>query len=386
METWEAQGHEVAAHHFRNYSSLRMTLAPTWTALVGPNGAGKTNFLELLTVAIRGVRLRGHLSDLILWGKEVADLHLRLPSGDILETRIERHHTRATRVRSWNGAVRPVPETLLPPLILFLPGEDALLDHPQGRRRLLGRGLLMQSVRYHAVLREYQRLLEQRNALLRGGAISHASPHTDQWVSWTTAIIEPLRTIWEERLRYVAAVNEELPEVLDRLGGITLPLHVRLRLGGFGERASVPSAADVEGRFRALQGEEVARGATLVGPHRDHVEVTSDGRDALPLLSRGQRRILLLALHIIEGRVATSLNRPRPLFVFDDVLSELDPEHRAAVRELLKNDQVVLTTADPHILTVLSPETHVYTVDHGTVRQVREHATAESPHGARGGQ
>lgn len=287
-------GFRVTARHFRNYRDLLVTIAPTWTLLVGANGAGKTNFLELLAVSLRGLALRGRLADLILRGEHHAAVRVAFASGDTTETQfVRRERGGVTRTQLWNDESRPAPENTLPPLILFLPHEEELFESADGRRRLLGRALVLRSERHRQMVLEYQRILAQRNQLLRSSPDLHFS-HEREWEVWTEQLANLACGIWEERMRYMLLLNAALPEALAALGGIPGEPTFSLELGGY--RTTLPTSPtpkELRAAFQEIRQQEARVGTTLLGPHRDRVLVVSEGRDALPFLSRGQRRALL---------------------------------------------------------------------------------------------
>lgn len=352
------------AQNGRNYHHLHLDLSPGWTALVGPNGAGKTNALELLLVSLRNFVIRGTRADLIYDEALEATIVTFLANGDTVSLNIVRREESVTSRRLFNGGGERPPDGRLPSIVVFLPEDDALLQHADGRRRLLGRALLLQSWRYTAAASTVHRLLHQRTHALRRAVAGERRLWEAQGTIWTEALILPVLCMWVERLAYVEYVNTHLTDLLERLGGMTHSLALRLRFGGMEERKTIPSPEEIAEAFHRTRSSEEILGRTLIGPHRDGVDVLVDGHRGLHRLSRGQRRLLLLALHLLEGERVRTESTQGVLYAFDDVLSELDDAHRREVGAVLGDRQVIFTTADPHMLTFL-PTARVYMVNSG---------------------
>jgi|GEM_PF-3131687 DNA replication and repair protein RecF len=357
----------VAALDFRNYQEAEAFLSPKWTVFYGKNGAGKTNFLELLVLNLQGVSFRGKIRNLLRWETSETKIVTEIKNGPKIATRIFFDVNKIKHERLLDGHPATVFEDVVPPIVLFLPQEEYLLDSPGGRRRILSRGLILQSQTYRQHYGQYVRLLKQRNSLLRGGRVGDVA---EELGAWTEAIVEPMIHIWLLRQKFIEVLNEKLPTIVKKLGGITLSLRAELVLGGLSPVTIKPTAELIFSRFSELSWRESEMKTTQIGPHRDLFRFTHNSQDVLPLLSRGQRRLLLLALHIIEGEYAADSLGVEPLFILDDIFSELDQKHREAIGQTLENCQVIATTADKKILPKLGEETVYYEVESGSLKNV----------------
>lgn len=359
----------VAARNFRNYTQVEAFFSEEWTVLTGVNGAGKTNFLELIVLNLQGVSFRGKLSNLLRWETKETKIVTDLSSGEKISTHVYFEDGRLKHDRNVNENSAELIQEAVPPVVLFIPQEEYLLDSPAGRRKILSRGLLLQSPSYRRCFLQYQRILKQRNSLLR---MEKFHPQADDQLDvWTDSLIGPMVDIWRMREEFLKKLNNNLPTVIKKLGGISLVLNAQIVLGGMHQhtKADEISAQDVVMRFKEARERERDLGTTLIGPHRDLFSFQHEGRDVLPLLSRGQRRLLLLALHIIEGEYAAESCATAPLFVLDDIFSELDPKHRSAISSALAGEQVVATTADGKILPDLPDNTFYYLVKNGKMEK-----------------
>jgi len=359
----------VAAQNFRNYAQVEAYFSKGWTVLTGQNGAGKTNFLELLVLNLQGVSFRGKLNNLLRWDTKETKIVADLSSGEKISTRVYFEGGRLKHDRNIGKHSSELIQEAVPPIVLFIPQEEYLLDSPAGRRKILSRGLLLQSQLYRKYFLQYQRILRQRNSLLRTEKFyEQASGELD---AWTDALVAPMLDIWRMRENFLKMLNDNLPAVIKKLGGISIALDARIVLGGMQQhtKADEISFQDIIARFKEVRDREKELGSTLVGPHRDLFSFQHDGRDVLPLLSRGQRRLLLLALHIVEGEYAAKSCTTAPLFVLDDIFSELDPKHRSAICSALAGEQVVATTADEKMLPELRDGSFYYLVKNGKMEK-----------------
>jgi DNA replication and repair protein RecF len=187
-------------------------------------------------------------------------------------------------------------------------------------------------------LLRYRRLLEQRNRLLQSRApVERLGPWDEQIAAVGMELID-------RRRRAVAALQTEISRVYPAVSGVSHKVQVTYRsvVGEATEPAALVSALE---RARAV---EIRRGQTLVGPHRDDLTIELEGVDARAFGSRGQQRMLALALRLAEVWPVSEAAGTSPVLLLDDALSELDPDVRDyAIREIQGAEQVFLTSPEP---------------------------------------
>jgi DNA replication and repair protein RecF len=211
---------------------------------------------------------------------------------------------------------------------------------PQARRDFLD-GFAGKLYPAHlTVWSRYRQVLARRNHLLQQGLpLADLRARLDPWNDQVAKVgIELL----ERRLAAVDAIANEIARVYPELaGGGTVTIRYRCSLGEATTEGGLRTA--LEGRLR----EEAARGTTLTGPHRDDLLIDLEGRDLRTFGSRGQQRLMALALRLAErGPVAAAVGT-EPILLLDDALSELDPRAReSALRHVASAEQVFLTTAE----------------------------------------
>ena len=328
----------VELSDFRNYRTLSLQPAPHLNVLSGLNAQGKTNLLEALGVLLLGRSFRGaKAADMLGWDASSALVAGEIRRGDTLRVvrrAINRREDGTWAVGgegcSWARAIGFGWQDLA-----------ILTDGPQARRGFID-GFAGKVYSAHlSGLSRYRQILARRNHLLQSGLAGSAlrtviAPWSEQLARVGIELIGRRRTALE-------ALQEEARTLYPTLAGDG---EVTLRYCGVlpEDAREADLAAALEARFA----EEVRRGQTIVGPHRDDLLIEVDGRDLRLYGSRGQQRLMALALRLAEaGPVARAVGSP-PVLLLDDALSELDPQVEARVLEhVAAAGQVFLTTADP---------------------------------------
>ncbi|MGD9701497.1 MAG: DNA replication/repair protein RecF [Acidimicrobiia bacterium] len=327
---------------FRNYASAELELTDGITAVIGDNGQGKTNIAEALAYLATLESFRGAPPDaLIRIGAAQAVVRATIRHGDgrevLIEAEINRsgrnrvlvNKQRLHRARDLLGVLR---------VTVFAPDDLELVKGGPGERRRYLDDLLVALQPKHDQLRvDLDRILRQRNTLLKqaGGRLTEDIAFTlDVWDSKLATVGDALgaarHSLVEELRPLVAAAYSDLAGSDTSLG---LTYDPPWRAGGL-------AAALADARR-----DEVRRQISLVGPHRDDVALTIEGRPARTHASQGEQRTLALGLRLAGHRLVTTRHDAAPLLVLDDVLSELDPHRSDALLRHLPEGQVILTTA-----------------------------------------
>ncbi|HEY7030745.1 MAG TPA: DNA replication/repair protein RecF [Thermomicrobiales bacterium] len=364
---------------FRLYHHLELELAPAGLALHGANASGKSTLLEAIamlatTRSARGsgerevvnwrsgqefgfppfARVRGHVERL----EDEVDVEIALQldaNGNGPLQKAIRLNGRTVRAMDAVGSLKTV---------LFAPEDVALVSGPPaGRRRYLDLMISQIDGRYLRALARYNRILEQRNSLLRSLGREGASA--------ASAAVNAQLAYWDEEL--VAFGSRVIARRL--LASRRLAAHAAVRYASFGDnrelsigfRPSVDdpscrSAAETGGaeatqavvarsfgdQIQEIRRDELRRGISLIGPHRDDFSLALDGVDLAAFGSRGQQRLAVVALKLAETDLMREETGERPVILLDDVLSELDPRRRddltRAVTDL--DAQVIVTATD----------------------------------------
>lgn len=343
---------DLVLEDFRSYAEVALVFGDGTTAFIGSNGAGKTNLLEAIHLAARGDSPRARDdTDLVRWGATAARVRVEVGRAEG-DRRVEvvlfsppPGERRRPRRYLLDGAGRrsdDVTGELV--VVAFFPEDvDLLGAAPSSRRRYLD-AMLGQVERAHRrETRELSRVLEQRNALLRASRDDMALPE-EEIAFWDRELVRLSSAISLRRARLVAELAEPFREATARFSGAA-GLDVRYAGQVDGETVEERGAA-YEALLREKRERERWQGTTLVGPHRDDLQVTALGRGLPSFASRGEHRSAVLALKIAEAAWLSDRVGEPPVFLLDDVLSELDPGRRDALADAIPaGAQVFLTAA-----------------------------------------
>ena len=341
---------ELSVAHYRSFDRYRLALSDGVTVLAGPNAAGKTNLIEALQLLTSGSSFRHPTAaELVHDGAGPCKVELRLEGdGRVLDMGLSVEDGK--RSFSHNGKRCPAAGVRgVLPSVLFCPDHlDMVKRGASVRRAALDDFGVQLSARYADLSSTYSRCVAQRNALLK-----------ETWCcremlgAWNESIARAGSSLLVHRLA-----------LLERLAGPVRDAYGRVASGELAGVSYVSTLGDLprtedrdelkgwayERMLAALDeraDEEMRRGMTLVGPHRDEIEFSVAGRSARSFASQGQQRTLVLAWKVAEVAVARDILGTAPLLLLDDVMSELDGERRGAFLQLIGDDiQTVITTTN----------------------------------------
>lgn len=348
----------VSLTDFRSWSSLELDLGPGGTALVGSNGQGKTNVVEAVGyLATLGSHRVSTDAPLVRAGAERAIVRAAVQrDGRSTLVEVELNPGKANRARVNRAPVPRAREVLgLLRVVLFAPEDLSLVrGDPAERRRFLDDLLVARAPRLAAVRADYERVLKQRNALLKtaflakrsGGGDMRTLDVWDAHLARTGADLLAARLALVDDLRPLVHVAYE--RVSDSSG--KTGVHYRSSLGD-----GLPESPDREVLAAALLSElarvrpqEVERGVSLVGPHRDELVLTLADLPVRGYASHGESWSIALSLRLACYELLRA-DGGEPVLVLDDVFAELDTGRRHRLAELVSGaEQVLITAAVPH--------------------------------------
>jgi DNA replication and repair protein RecF len=319
---------------FRNLERVNLDLPREGIAVVGDNGHGKTNLLEAITYlqtlrSVRGAR------DVDLTRLGASGFHLfadaLTPSAHEIKLGFELA-TKKKKLLHDGVAPKRLSDGLgALPSVIFSPRDVELVGGGAGeRRRFLDLILALSSRRYLHALQRYRGALAQRNSALRAVARNRAA---EESVSvWEPALAENGAMVIEERARWVESSRTEFSVLCQRIGerGEATMCHQT----AFEITPSL--AEDIAGELAAKRVNDVRRGVTSVGPHRDDLVLTLDGQPLRVFGSAGQHRTAAIALRILEGATLKRAAGAEPVLLFDDPFAELDAGRAERILDLIQ--------------------------------------------------
>ena len=328
------------------------------TVLRGENGAGKTSLLEAVAWLATQRSFRGAPREaMIRAGAPQAVIRAEASSGTrqlLVEAELPAHGAARAQVNrqpvrrraDLGQAVR---------VSVFSPDDLALVQEgPSHRREYLDDTLVGRHPRFESLHDEVERILRQRSALLRQAGRSEAA-------------VETSLDVWDARLasagEALASAREELANSLSPLVGDAYGRLARTEPGAVELSYRRSWDGPLDRALAAARRDDLRRQATTVGPHRDELEISVEGRPARSQASQGEQRSVALALRLAAHHLACAEHEEPPILLLDDVFSELDLHRATALVELMPPGQTILTTAvDPP--SIVTPD-RVVEVAHG---------------------
>jgi len=340
---------DIYVSDFRNISHGRVEWDSDSTVLIGENAQGKTNLVEAVYLLACAKSFRtSRYRDLIRHGCESAKI-VATVSGEGLpfEIRMELDAKEGKAIYKNGIRLRKLSEFLgLFRVVLFCPEHLSLIKDGPGKRRSFVDSAICQLRPYYAsLLNEFNKTEAQRAALLK--QLAHGKGSRE------------LLSVWNERMAEISVKIAYLrADYIKRLGEAA-PLHFH-RISGGKETFSLVYQSDVyrpeeesEGmkcRYLALLdaslSSDLKYGFTQKGIHRDDLELLIDGYSARNFASQGQQRSAVLSLKLAEGEISRMMTGQEPVYLLDDVLSELDENRRTYITGGLEGKQVILTGTD----------------------------------------
>ncbi len=327
---------------FRNYESGSFELTSGVTAILGDNGEGKTNLVEALAYLATLTSFRGAPNDaMVRAGAGPAVIRATVRHDDGRETLIEAEIARVGRnrvqvnrqklgrVRDLLGSVR---------VTVFSPDDLTLVKGgPGDRRRFMDDTLVALATKYDAIRLEIDRVVKQRNTLLKQALGQLTDDVETTLVVWDSKLVDLADQFGYARATLVARITPMVIEAYEELAGGPIPIELNYepewRRIGLAQALLDARAVDLR------------RGVSTVGPHRDELVITIAGMSSRTHASQGEQRTLALGLRLAAHRLVTERTGSAPVLVLDDVLSELDESRAAALLGHLPTGQVIITSA-----------------------------------------
>ena len=363
---------QLSLRDFRNYQKLDLQISPGISLLYGPNAAGKTSVLEALfyLATTRSPRISAD-RELVRWdavgeagvtpfarvAAEVQRGAGRMRLEVIVQRRADEEgqltNTSQKLVRIDKRPARAIDLVGQLRVVIFTPADLALVDGPPAeRRRYIDITLSQLDPHYVRTLAQYQKIAQQRNSLLRSWRERHRPPRgvDDELGYWDQELASAGGYLLAERLRAVAELNVIVGPLFCAISGDGAPLQIEYRpsLPLEGLRDAGGLAQRIAQELKATRRDELARGQTLIGPHRDDLGFAVAGIDLGRYGSRGQQRSVALALKLGEADLMRQRSSEAPILLLDDMLSELDSRRRTHLLEAIRRpeQQTLLTATD----------------------------------------
>lgn len=336
----------VRLRSFRNIESETVSFSPGVNLLYGKNAEGKTNLLEAIYYFARGKSFRGATDrELCRFGQESFEIEARFFGGEREQSLLYRYAGRE-RARLRNGAPVDHASDMIGHFraVLFHPEHLSLVKgSPALRREFLNIAISQARPSYLSLYANYVKILENRNSLLKFAAKGLPFDE-EEFTVWSERLAESAARVAAERYRYLSSLAPEAEALLTEISSGRESLRISYECEAEGD------TEEMAARYRALLSSdlrrEIAAGFTVFGPHHDDIRIELGGHPAREFASQGQQRSITLAMKLGEGEVSKKISGEYPVFLFDDVMSELDAERRQFLLGALSGRQIIVTACD----------------------------------------
>lgn len=322
----------LSLQNFRSYSKSTFAFSEGVTVILGPNTAGKTNLLEAIHLLSTGKSFKSQQDeDLIRFDQSLARVEGNLDDETNIAVVVGKGEAFGKQNLVKKYLVNNVPKRRVDfasflPVVFFSPVDLALVtDSPGNRRRFLDHVLEQADREYRLSLVVYEKALRQRNALLQKTRETGVR-NKKLFEYWDELVILHGQRITEKREDFISMLNNTKKQV-------------------FEFSITYDKSVISKERLEQYKDAEVGAGVTLVGPHRDDLFVYMDtDKEVKSFGSRGQQRLAVLQLKLLEMQYIEEVLDKKPLLLLDDIFSELDSGHIELVSEMIGSNQTILTT------------------------------------------
>ena len=364
----------ISFSSFRNIESQDCVFCDNINVLWGKNAQGKSNILEGIYFFARGRSFRGAKEkEMIRFGDSIAHLSLEFKKdGDNYPTSLEvtiPQDGRKTLKR--NGAPLSGSKEMIGQFraVLFCPAHLTLVSGgPALRRSFMDIALSQLYPAYLDSLSRYNRALLQRNSLIKKSQGSKNTFDNAIWETYAQQLAEYGADIALRREHYMADLSSFVEELFGAMtDGKETPSLV-YRSQALTEEDDIHTSG--EKLYSSLMeniDRELIAGATLYGVHKDDIHVRLNGKDAKIFASQGQQRSLALSMKLAEGEMSKVISGEYPVFLLDDVLSELDGDRRKFILQSLSDRQLIVTSCEPDIFRAMAEDALILHTENGRI-------------------
>ena len=334
---------KLALTNFRSYSSLELELQPGVITFIGDNGSGKTNIAEsLIYLSFLSSHRVANNVPLVSLGSQQAIIRAEIERDErILNIDLEINASKANRARINGNPTRSQREILGACQIVYFSPEDLDLvrGDPGGRRDFLDRLLITRTPRMAGVIADYERVVKQRNALLKTRSSANAL------VPWNEQLIHYGAQLTADRIALVDALNPWVAQNYANLNEVK-PASITYKSSSEGVNSNFENNKEIlANRLEEVAYQEIERGVSLIGPHRDDLILQIGDFPAKGYASHGESWSMAISLRIGSFNLLKS-EGAEPILILDDVFAELDTSRRIQLMSATQlAEQTIITAA-----------------------------------------
>lgn len=347
---------ELSFENFRNLENNMVFPSDGINVIYGDNAQGKTNILECLWLFTGGRSFRGAKeNELIKFDKDFSKIRLKFEARE-REQELRLMIKSGKRYVELNGVSKRYISEIMGSFccVVFSPNHLTLIKNgPDERRRFIDAAICQIKPLYSAALSKYQKILKERNALIKD--IKYHSELMDMLEIWDERLALQGAIVSRERISYMKVFSEYCSEFYEGISKGSEKMEISYKLS-YGDEP-IEDASSLKAMLRdkliKTQQSDIYQGYTSCGPHRDDLLVMIDGKNARNFGSQGQQRSAVLAMKLAEASVLKLESGEQPVILLDDVLSELDLKRQDYLLNELSDKQVFITCCESEIMTKL---------------------------------
>lgn len=335
----------IKLNNFRNYKSLNLDLSENINVLLGKNAQGKTNLLEAIFFCGIGKSFKSVKDkELIKWEEESGKIEIEIQKkyrkqkieinlSKSLKKNIKIDGISIIRIGDLLGEI---------PVVFFSPDELKLIkESPEERRKFMNISLSQTDKKYFYLLRRYEKILANRNKLLKETKDIEVLRQTID--IWDRVLVDVAEKIIKEREKFIKEITPFAEKALDYISGGKEKLRVEYK----GLKSENQTYSEILAKkLKQNIEKDFKLGYTSIGPHRDDIDVYLNEIEVKNFASQGQQRTVALSLKLAELEIMKQKTGEYPILLLDDVFSELDSERREKLLKFTTRTQTFITCTD----------------------------------------
>lgn len=327
---------KISVQNVRIHDSYVLDILPSTTVITGMNGSGKTSLVEALYIALQGSSFKGGDNDVLQNNAPWYRIDVGFDDESVRTVKFDPTKQTGKKQFVIDGKTHyRLPQRFKYPVVLFEPEDLQLLNgSPVRRRHFIDHFISQLDPQYATALRRYERVLRQRNSLLKQQSAN------DSLFAWNVSLSEHGAYIIDQRIRFCSELNKRLNDVYASIAHTEDTVTVRYSQAAYGNIMQ-KLLADLHANIE----KDKMLGFTSVGPHRHDILFDFNDSPALSVASRGEVRTVVLALKFLEVDIIESITGKKPVVLLDDLFSELDHERQNYLVDSTSVGQTIITSA-----------------------------------------
>ena len=362
---------KLGFRNFRNLVDCEIVPCGGVNVIYGDNAQGKTNIIEALWLFCGGHSFRTSKdSEVIKWNEDFARIELSF-FGQGRDQRASLQFTQHKKIVNINGVEKNSAAALIEKFcaVVFSPEHLNLIKRGPGeRRKFIDSAICREKLKNAVILSKYNRMLNQRNALLKD---IFRKPYLEDTLDiWDSQLVDYGSLLIKKRLEYMKTLSEKAAVFHDGISKGKEKLSVRyISTEDISDNDTLEEIREkFAARCRKNRKNDINLGVTLSGPHRDDMEILINGKNAKAFGSQGQQRSAVLSLKLAEAAALKERMGEEPVILLDDVLSELDNSRQDYLLNELKDCQVFITCCEKSNKEQLK-QGKIFSVSRGTISE-----------------